>query len=91
MKVHGNTAKRMLYDFYYQRNSKVPHSVSACYLVHGTPKIDRPAAVNGSQIHDEDAHMQSSPPMSSLPQQEEEETGIPVKSLTLVREDDLEG
>ena len=89
--MHGNTAKKMLYDFHYHQNLKKPCSISACYLVHGTPKIDRQAAVSRRQTHGDDTLMQSSPLMSSMPQQDEDEIGIPVWSLTLVREDDLEG
>lgn len=83
----------MLYDFYHHQTSKEPGSVHATYLVSG---ILNPAHVlrkgNNQQEDGEDAHMQSSPFVSSQVQPEEDtETPPSVKLITLVREEDLEG
>ena len=91
LKVHCNSAKRMLYDFHCQQNAKETGSVYACYLVDGTPKSHEKAVTNGHQFHVEDHHVQSSPCMSSMPQQDQDEIGIPFRGITLVREEELEG
>lgn len=84
----------MLYDFHSQQNARKDFSVHACYLVHGIPKIVKGSTSNGHAAADgDDTPMQSSPFQSSsqMPQQEQEEQGIPVRSITLVREQDLDG
>ena len=83
----------MLHDFHHNQTSKKPGSVHATYLMSGTVI---PVAVpsNDSQPREdgEDAHMQSSPFVSSQ-MRPDEDTNIPppVKLITLVREEDLEG
>ena len=94
LKVHCNIAKRMLYDFHSQQNSRKESSVHACYLVHGVSKIVNDWTTNGHAATDgDDVTMQSSPFQSSsqMPPEDREEQGIPVRSINLVREQDLEG
>lgn len=94
LKVHCNIAKRMLYDFHFHQNAHKGSSVHACYLVIGIPKIVNDLPTNGHTAADgDDTPMQSSPFQSSsqMPQQGQDEQGIPVKSINLVREQDLEG
>jgi DNA polymerase delta subunit 3 len=104
LKVHVNAAKRILYEFHTHENGKKPNSVHATYLLAGTKKIhEYPAStngnVNGTDVDDEP--MPSSPPpfTSSMlessqqegdDQQSQSET-VPVKTITLVREESLEG
>ncbi|KIX08748.1 uncharacterized protein Z518_03405 [Rhinocladiella mackenziei CBS 650.93] len=103
LKVHVNAAKCMLYDFYEFQNGKKPGSIYATYLVCGVKK--RQMKVNGTangdkHPYDEDEPIPSSPPpfTSSMlePSQpgsqatEEEEDQVPVRTITLVREEDLE-
>lgn len=82
----------MLYEFHRQQNGKKPGTIHATYLISGT-KRKEPEPINGSAEQDgEDTHMQSSPHFSSsMPQPEEslEESGV--LSITLVREENLEG
>ncbi|KAI9789437.1 MAG: hypothetical protein M1835_001680 [Candelina submexicana] len=93
LKVHSNVAKEMLFDFHYQETSKKPGSVHATYLLSGLRQPPEPSPVNG--IHEKDGDddlMQSSPLMSSsMPNQEEAEESIPIRSITLVKEEHLEG
>ena len=84
----------MLYDFHRQQNAKKTGSIHATYLLSGTKRKEDPVATNGDAKKDgEDDVMQSSPFMSSsMPQPEEINTGeTSVLSVTLVREEDLEG
>ena len=89
--MHSNAAKRMLYDFYHLQNAKTSGSVYACYLLDGIRKPHEKAITNGHQIDGEDLHMQSSPFISSMPQQDQDEKGISTKCISLVTEEDLEG
>ena len=92
LKVHNNVAKRMLFDFHHRQNSKAPGSVRANYIVDGRPRIEKEAAADGHPNGGDGSHVQSSPYMSSsMPQEEEEEPGIPIRSITLAREEDLDG
>ena len=84
---------RLLFQFHKQQNSKKPGSVHAVYLVTGfTIPVTPTDLPQTEQADGEDAHMQSSPFMSSsMPQQEDEEEHLAVKTVTLCREEDLEG
>lgn len=94
-KVHVNAAKRMLYDFYNSQTKRKPGSVYATYLVAGVKKVEsvQNGITNGH--HSEDVHIPSSPPpftssMLEPSQRSEEESGTPVRTITLVREESLE-
>ncbi len=84
---------RMLYDFHQKQNAKKPGMIHATYLLSGTKKMEDPISLNGETKKDgEDDYMLSSPFMSSSMPQPEEGTGeSSVLSITLVREEDLEG
>lgn len=100
LKVHINAAKCILFEFYTDENKKKPGSVHATYLIAGRKKLrdfsgdehDHAKPVNG------DAPMPSSPPPipSSMPgasqntEQLEERYQIPIRSVTLCREESLE-
>ncbi|KAI9375648.1 DNA polymerase subunit Cdc27 [Aspergillus egyptiacus] len=96
LRVHSTLAKQMLYDFHRTENAKKPNSVNATYIIAGTQKTIEPtttdsAGVNGKD-KDEDDIMPSSPYISSsMPNQDVEADQIPVSSILLVREEDLEG
>ncbi|KAL9104147.1 MAG: hypothetical protein Q9163_000894 [Psora crenata] len=81
----------MLYDFYHHQNSKKPGSVHASYIIDGAPRIEKEPATNGQHVDGDDIHMQSSPYMSSSMPREELETGVPIKCITLAKQEDLEG
>ena len=84
----------MLYAFYERENGKKKGSVHAMYLVAGNKHIPDSAQANGNGHVDRDGDINPSSPImsSSMPQpsQEEEEQRY-VKTITLVREEDLEG
>ena len=84
---------RMLYDFHQKQNAKKPGTIHATYLLSGTKRPEDPIPLNGDAKKDgEDDYMLSSPFMSSSMPQPEEGTGeSSVLSITLVREEDLEG
>ncbi|KAJ9134547.1 DNA polymerase delta subunit 3 [Coniochaeta hoffmannii] len=84
LEVHVNTAKQMLYDFHKWQNSKRPGSVHATYLVYGTKK-DELANSQPQRSQDEDVDM-----MSSAPDPEEDDDVVPVKTLSLVAENELQ-
>ena len=82
----------MLYEFHRQQNAKKPDTIHATYLISGTKQKEEPVATNDAAKKDgEDDYMQSSPFMaSSMPVAESTgESGV--LSLTLVKEEDLEG
>lgn len=83
---------RMLYEFHRQQNGKKPGTIHATYLISGIKRKD-PEPTNVSAEQDgEDTHMQSSPFMnSSMPQPEENTEESEVLSITLVKEENLEG
>jgi DNA polymerase delta subunit 3 len=104
LKVHVNTAKRILYEFHALENGKKPNSVHATYLLAGTKKIDEPPVATNGHVNGTDADdepMPSSPPpfTSSMLQSSQQDVDseqpqhemIPVKTVTLVREESLEG
>ena len=86
------TCWRMLYEFHKSQNVKQPNSIHATYVLSGT-KISL-EQTNGVHKQDgEDSFMHSSPYMSSMPQLEELEEleeSIRKKTLTLVREEELD-
>ena len=100
LKVHVNAAKCMLFEFYEKENKKRPESIYATYLIAGTKKrVTPPDIANGTKDDDEDEPMPSSPPpfTSSMldPSQQtnqiEESPLIAVKTVSLVREEMLNG
>lgn len=100
-KVHVNAAKCMLYEFYHEQNKRKPGSVYATYIVSGTKK--RVEIANGTTKTngkpDEDEPMPSSPPLPSSsmagPSQQEsvesEHEQVKVRTITLAREENLDG
>lgn len=84
---------RMLYDFHRSQNAKKPGTIHATYLLSGTKRSEEPVATNGGARNDgEDDYMQSSPFMgSSMPQIDHGTGASGVLSITLVKEQDLEG
>ena len=82
----------MLYEFHTHENKKKPGSVYAAYLLYGTQNA-KPSNTNGDVRRDgEDVSMTSSPFMSSSMPQDEDTTEVPpVKVMTIVREENLEG
>ena len=99
-KVHVNSAKCMLYDFYESQTKRKPGSLYATYLVAGIKKQELPApngTKNGHHDDHEDEPMPSSPPpftssMMDPSQQETQATQQFIRrSITLVREDALQG
>lgn len=107
LKVHVNEAKCMLYDFYEQEHKRKPGSIFATYLISGRKRLERKTihtngATNGTHYDEQDeAALPSSPPpfTSSMlePSQtdndnsQDEEYQVPVRSVTLVREESLQG
>lgn len=106
LKVHVNAAKCMLYDFHKVQNGKQSGSVHATYLLSGVKKQQRTASstlrtTNGHKALDEDEPIPSSPPpftssmlepsQQSNQAEEGDQAQIPVRTITLVREDSLEG
>lgn len=104
LKVHVNAAKRILYEFHAHENGKKPNSVHATYLLAGRKKKpEHPVATNGlvhgTEVDDEP--MPSSPPpfTSSMLQSSQQDADdqqlqteiLPLKTVTLVREESLEG
>jgi len=82
----------MLYDFHRNQNAKKPGTIHATYLLAGTKRVEAPLPSNGAKKDGDDDYMQSSPFMgSSMPQPEEGTGESSVLSITLVREEDLEG
>ncbi|KAL8709946.1 MAG: hypothetical protein Q9220_005396 [cf. Caloplaca sp. 1 TL-2023] len=83
----------MLFQFHKEQNSKKPGSVKAVYVVSGmTTAVTRGVSTQGSQAPDGDAYMRSSPPLSSsMPQPDDDEEPLAVRSITICREEDLDG
>lgn len=84
----------MLFEFHRKQTAKKPGCVHATYLLAGLKNPPPSQESNGVEAQDgEDSIMQSSPFVSSLPENggaHEEET-LPVLTITLAREADLEG
>lgn len=83
----------MLYDFHHEQTKRKPGSVHATYLVGGARRVTELPGTNGVQkADDQDIHMPSSPFISSsMPHQDGEEEEQIVRSITLVKEEQLEG
>lgn len=102
LKVHVNVAKCMLYDFQKNENKKKPQSVYATYILSGVKEAPQaPKTTNGHTNGEGDDPMPpSSPPpfTSSMLDPSQEENGgdqekrftVPIKTITLVREELLE-
>ncbi|KMP09082.1 hypothetical protein CIRG_08763 [Coccidioides immitis RMSCC 2394] len=92
LNVHCNHAKRMLYEFHRHENSKKPKSVNATYLLTGVLAKQNGRPGRGTLRDGDDEIMQSSPFVSSqvAPDDASSEEEIPVTSVLLVREDELE-
>lgn len=91
LKIHNNLAKQMLFSFHQTQNAKKPGSVHATYIISGTPRP--PAPPNGFHNHDgDDTVMQSSPPVSSLPDADhtQETETISKRTIMIVKEEHLE-
>jgi hypothetical protein len=86
------TNASMLYEFYTKQNVKKPRSVHATYLITGRkPTSEHTNGVNGSGLDKSgDSYMQSSPPMSSMPETEASDRPVPKTTIVLVREEELE-
>ena len=83
---------RMLYEFHTHENKKKPGSVYAAYLLYGTQNAKTSNANGDAHKDGEDIPMASSPFLSSSMPQEEDTTEVPpVKVMTVVREENLEG
>jgi DNA polymerase delta subunit 3 len=84
----------MLFEFHRQQNAKKPGTVHATYLVAGAKRNSGATTNNASTLKDgEDEYMQSSPFRSSPipPNQDVVVEDSPVLSITLVKEEDLDG
>ncbi|KFY28993.1 hypothetical protein V493_02589 [Pseudogymnoascus sp. VKM F-4281 (FW-2241)] len=93
LKVHVNIAKEMLFEFHQQQNRKKPGTVYASYLIAGKKLPTDQQKANYVEGADREAgYMGSSPPFRSTPQAGalESNEDIPILSITLVREGDLE-
>lgn len=84
---------RLLYEFYHHQSSRKPGSVHATYLLSGKQsKLGQTSATGVGQSSFEDAHIQSSPFMSSaIPPGDDAEAVPSVMVIALVREQDLDG
>jgi DNA polymerase delta subunit 3 len=80
----------MLFYFHQKQNSKKPKSVHATYIVSGTKRIAEHNEARAGQ-DGADAVMQSSPFMSSMPEQTEGEEPVKKTTITITREEELEG
>ncbi|TQS36426.1 hypothetical protein Golomagni_03126 [Golovinomyces magnicellulatus] len=93
LKVHVNTAKELLFEFHRQQKEKKPETVHATYLICGTKPEEIIQDVQNQKDLGIDEYncIQSSPftcsPSSSL---DENKKKPPVKTIILVREEDLE-
>lgn len=83
----------MLFEFHRRENAKKSGSVHATYLLSGYKQASKSRQTNGDALtqNSEDVEIRSSPfPGSSMPK-EAEEPESRVRSLTLVREEQLDG
>lgn len=98
LKVHCNAAKCMLFEFHQKENKKKSGSVYATYMLAGTKKVQRIHGHGAPKVTNGDIPMPSSPPLppSSMPaasqatEQLEEASSVPVKTISLCREEDLD-
>jgi len=88
---------RMLYEFHRSQNGRKPGSIHATYLLCGTRKFEAPSITNGNgNIKNGDGDVPMSDISflsSSMPGQdvETEMETIPVTTVILAKEEDLEG
>ncbi|POS88161.1 hypothetical protein EPUL_000323, partial [Erysiphe pulchra] len=82
----------MLFDFHRQQNAKKPRSIHATYLIIGTRQVEEISKVSNGANPDitDDGFIQSSPFTCTPSSISDESVKIPVKTITLVREADLE-
>ncbi|KAI9858027.1 MAG: hypothetical protein M1824_004493 [Vezdaea acicularis] len=92
LKIHVNLAKEILFEFHQHQNAMKPASVHATYLLCGVRwQLDTNGTHSDVGKDGEDEIMQSSPFVSSSSQQEDPgDEVIPRRSVTIVREEDLE-
>jgi len=87
----------MLYDFHRTQNARKPGSLHATYLLAGTRRPEAQPSSNGhtsASQPDEDVPMSDISFLnSSMPDQDGHAEGasIPVTTITLVKEEELEG
>jgi DNA polymerase delta subunit 3 len=81
----------MLYSFHKTQTAKNPNSVHATYLVSGIKKSDALAAGGTKGKDGEDTVMDSSPFPSSWAETPDRPEPKIVKTITLVKEENLEG
>ncbi|KAF2834414.1 hypothetical protein M501DRAFT_1047003 [Patellaria atrata CBS 101060] len=91
LKVHVNLAKQLLFDFYHEQNAKSSNSISATYLITGTRHQRDIFQSNRIIGHEGESGIpQSSPFQSSIAGQDTAEDIMPITSVVLAREDDLD-
>jgi DNA polymerase delta subunit 3 len=81
----------MLYTFHKTQTAKNPNSVHATYLVSGIKKSDTLVASGAKGKDGEDTVMDSSPFPSSWVETPDRPEPKVVKTITLVKEENLEG
>ena len=82
----------MLYDFHRIQNSRRPGAIHATYLLVGQRKPDTTKPTNGVQSQGQDSDMANSSFLSSsMPEPEYPKTVVPITSIILVCEEELEG
>ncbi len=102
LKVHVNAAKRILYEFHAHENGKKPGSIHATYLLAGVKKSTEDHVMTNGHFNGVDADSEpipsSPPPFTSSMLQSSQQDGqhsqndtLHVRTITLVREEALEG
>ncbi|KAI6369283.1 hypothetical protein MCOR25_004464 [Pyricularia grisea] len=81
--VRLNVAKQMLYEFHKSQNERKPGTIHATYIVYGVKPNDD--SLHGRSQPDGDIEM-----ASSMPEVEETSEQVPVFTVTLVKEENLE-
>ncbi|TLS27136.1 hypothetical protein PpBr36_04613 [Pyricularia pennisetigena] len=81
--VRFNAAKQMLYEFHKSQNERKPGAIHATYLVYGVKSNED--SLHGRSQPDGDIEM-----ASSMPEVEENSEQVPVFTVTLVKEENLE-
>ncbi|RKF58794.1 hypothetical protein GcC1_180016 [Golovinomyces cichoracearum] len=93
LKVHVNTAKEFLFEFHRQQKAKKSETVHATYLICGTKPKEIIQDVQNEKYMGNDEYncIQSSPfTCSPSPSLDESKKKPPVRTIILVREEDLE-
>jgi DNA polymerase delta subunit 3 len=80
----------MLFEFHRVQNGKKPGSIHAVYMIAGQKREQAQNISNGDHIKKEDAYMQSSPPEKPSLSQPRVVEDIPILSITIAREEDIE-